>query len=316
MTVKNSTPQPSAAGYPRPLPGCDYLYLNENIELRSMKMQTVQPSKTSFAIEPDSSFELEFHLAGYGECEMIYSQYRKETLKGRPGVVFLSYNPEVNCCVSLPSQPRFKTVNLYYKPVLIRTLFDGKIRGLPEEMQALVNGEKTAPFNISRSITGPAYQALQQLFFCPYQGELATLYRENKALELLFLQFGELTNAASLQIMSRFSRPAMMNALYEARDILKKELENPPGISQLARRVGICETYLKQGFREVFGTTVHGCLMDFRLDQAQELLARQQEADLSRIACRLGFYDAAHFSRHFKKRFGVSPGVYAGRYRK
>lgn len=230
MTVVNSTPQPSAvAGYLRPLSGCDYLYLNENIELGSMKMQTVQPSKMSFAIEPDSPFELEYHLAGYGECEMIYSQYRKETLQGRPGVVFLSYNPEVNCCVSLPSQSQFETVNLYYKPVLIHTLFEGKIPGLPEGIQALVNGEKTDPFNISRPITGPVYQTLQQLLFCPYQEKLGDLYRENKALELLLLQFGELTDAPSLQAGQLF-RPAMVDALYQARDILRKELENPPGI--------------------------------------------------------------------------------------
>jgi AraC-like DNA-binding protein len=48
--------------------------------------------------------------------------------------------------------------------------------------------------------------------------------------------------------------------------------------------------------------------MSLRLERARRLL-EQPDAALSDIALRSGFADQAHFTRFFKREFGVTPGV-------
>ena len=56
----------------------------------------------------------------------------------------------------------------------------------------------------------------------------------------------------------------------------------------------------------VFGETPHKWIMRKRLVKAHELLM-QGEGTASDIYMQVGFEDLAHFSRAFKKQFGVPP---------
>jgi AraC-like DNA-binding protein len=45
-----------------------------------------------------------------------------------------------------------------------------------------------------------------------------------------------------------------------------------------------------------------------RIDRAKQLLRDQEELTLAQVAARVGFWDQGHFTRHFKRRVGVTPG--------
>ena len=47
-----------------------------------------------------------------------------------------------------------------------------------------------------------------------------------------------------------------------------------------------------------------------RLDKAKAWLSKG--ADLADVAVNVGFADQAHFTRHFKKTFGMTPGHWKG----
>jgi AraC-like DNA-binding protein len=280
--------------------------LNGETELLFIDEQPKRRMQTVFAMG-EAPFQLSFHLLGHGEGELVHTHRRMEKVPVRTGLVLLSYNPGVTCTATLPAQNRFKAVNLYLKPTRLQSLFADKVKGLPREIHALVHGKATEPFNLVRPIAVSCRRILEQILACPYQGSLGDMYMETKVLELLISQFGEL--AAEPRQQPRLC-PARARAVHAARDILRDNLENPPAVTELARRVGICETYLKQGFREAFGLSIHRYLTLCRLETAREMLCRK-EANVSDIACRLGFCDAAHFVRHFKAHFGVPPGVFA-----
>ncbi|MFE6076651.1 hypothetical protein ACFVQB_19470 [Paenibacillus sp. NPDC057886] len=53
---------------------------------------------------------------------------------------------------------------------------------------------------------------------------------------------------------------------------MQKRMEPPPSLLELSRLVGISDSKLKSGFKELFGTTVFGYLKEKRLDKARELL--------------------------------------------
>lgn len=77
----------------------------------------------------------------------------------------------------------------------------------------------------------------------------------------------------------------------------------------LALEQGISRRRLDELFVNVVGTPVAACIADRRLVRAAQLLRDPAylELGVSRIAARVGFHDASHFSRVFKGRFGATP---------
>ena len=57
------------------------------------------------------------------------------------------------------------------------------------------------------------------------------------------------------------------------------------------------------------GTT----LRRLRLEQARRSLARDPDCTLADAALQAGFADQSHFTRHFRRLFGVTPGAYRRR---
>ena len=80
-------------------------------------------------------------------------------------------------------------------------------------------------------------------------------------------------------------------------------------ISELARRSSLSVSQFERRFRKVFEQTPARFLIRYRLTRASQALVNS-EATISEIAHNVGFYDHSHFSREFKKLFGMSPGHY------
>jgi AraC family transcriptional regulator, transcriptional activator of the genes for pyochelin and ferripyochelin receptors len=97
-----------------------------------------------------------------------------------------------------------------------------------------------------------------------------------------------------------------LDRLYQAREILLQDLENPPSLLDLAKQVGLNDYKLKAGFRRVFGTTVFGYLHEQRMTQAHDLLT-SSDLPVTEIANQVGYTSLSAFSTAFKKFFGIRP---------
>ena len=78
-------------------------------------------------------------------------------------------------------------------------------------------------------------------------------------------------------------------------------------IDVLAREAGLSPAHFARAFKESVGRAPHQHLLSLRLDRARRLLDAP-DAALSDVALQTGFADQAHFTRFFKRRFGVTPG--------
>lgn len=63
-----------------------------------------------------------------------------------------------------------------------------------------------------------------------------------------------------------------------------------------------------RAFREAFGVTFREYVMRMRLTEAARLLENPQ-VPVTQVACAVGFNDMSHFSRLFKREFGVAPSA-------
>ncbi len=245
--------------------------------------------------------------------EISHGLLRKNVVEIDPGVAVLSYCPETKCTTMAPENEVIRVLHIYMSIETLRSLFPSESISLPKPLLPLMesadneNQHNGKPFHICSPISPRAYMALQQLFTCPFQGDIKRLYMEAKAMELVALQMETMTR--NLCKESSPLKKQDIERIHAARDILLKNIDHLPTLAELARKVGLNQTKLKKGFREVFHTTVVGCANQYRLDQSCKIL-EQGELTVSEVAYQLGFYDPTHFIRHFKARFGVTPGAW------
>ena len=77
-------------------------------------------------------------------------------------------------------------------------------------------------------------------------------------------------------------------------------------LEQLADTLYVSPTYLSKVFKESTGMSPINYLIQVRLKHAKELLANEQ-LTIREISQAVGYQDAYHFSKLFKKYYGVSP---------
>ncbi len=74
----------------------------------------------------------------------------------------------------------------------------------------------------------------------------------------------------------------------------------------LANVAGVSAGYFSRLFRNSLGVAPHQYLLKRRLDRARNLLQNNRQS-IAEIASVTGFSDQSHLTRHFKRRFGVTP---------
>ena len=159
-------------------------------------------------------------------------------------------------------------------------------------------------FNVGR-ITPQMKTVIQQISQHPYRNAIARMYLEGKVLELLAMQFTQLTELKPNTFKTTLKRKSI-DRIYQARKILATRLENPPLISELARTVRLSESTLRRGFQELFNTTVVGYMTTLRMEKA-ELLLREGKLSIGEVANLLGYSNLSYFSAAFKRQFGITP---------
>jgi len=155
-------------------------------------------------------------------------------------------------------------------------------------------------------IVTPAIRSIaQQMWNAPYRGELKRLYLQAKVMELLVIYLDLIADQPK-QTPGSGLKPETIDRLHQAKEILTRQLANPPSLSELAQQVGVSDRTLQRGFREVFDTTVFGYLHTLRMEKAEQLL-RNRQMRVSEVAHAVGYSHLGHFTEAFKRRFGITP---------
>lgn len=93
--------------------------------------------------------------------------------------------------------------------------------------------------------------------------------------------------------------------ILRARDILLQQYHQPLSIAYLCGVVGSNEFKLKQGFRELFGTSPYRMLSDIRMEKAWALL--ETGLHVSTVAYKVGYQHLSSFSKAFERHYGRTP---------
>jgi len=81
------------------------------------------------------------------------------------------------------------------------------------------------------------------------------------------------------------------------------------GAADFASVAGLSPYHFMRCFRAATGVTLHGFVVQLRIQEARRMLARGVPA--ADVAQAVGFADQSHLIRHFRAALGVTPGQYA-----
>lgn len=102
-------------------------------------------------------------------------------------------------------------------------------------------------------------------------------------------------------------------AVLRAVSLMRSRLAESISLDELAKAAALSPFHFARQFKAATGHPPHDYHIRLRVDRAQELLRTHGRAwSLAAIAMECGFVDQSHFSRHFKRVVGVTPGDYLG----
>lgn len=276
------------------------------IEIREgVLQQTLRIEQTHEPVFPLTS---KFFLSGSAKVETPGIKEIQSSYVERKGFNYLYHLPDLEEVEEWQGGEVIRLVMIYANTDYFHFLRDDQ--ALPNPLRNVFQDQNSQQrFHQSLGpISLTMEQLLQQLVNCPYTGATQALYLESKALELLTLQLE--TWKQQHQNGPRCSlRQDDIERLYQARELLIQQSENPPLLIELAHQVGLNDRKLKQGFRQLFGTTVFGYLQDYRMSQAKQLLEDSSKS-IAAVATTVGYRNPEAFSTAFRRRFAVSPKAY------
>ena len=78
-------------------------------------------------------------------------------------------------------------------------------------------------------------------------------------------------------------------------------------LDQIAENMYLSPFYISKIFKSETGDTPIRHLINIRLEKAKGLLESGNTGNIQEVAASVGYDDAYHFSKLFKKRYGISP---------
>lgn len=144
-----------------------------------------------------------------------------------------------------------------------------------------------------------------------YLSEMKYEVQSQLSLGLLYMAFEYIDRQGEplLSNPDQVIESEMLNKMIQVQNKVIEHLDDKPNIESLSREFLLTTTELEHHFQIIFGQTISVYYQKHRIHRGRDLLV-SKEMNAKEIAYHLGYSDLPHFSRTFKKEFGLSPRAY------
>jgi AraC family transcriptional regulator, transcriptional activator of the genes for pyochelin and ferripyochelin receptors len=241
------------------------------------------------------------HFGLSGDYDFKYKQLNSEfSFTGHHNNIMYSDGIEIE--VTNKSK-RIETFGINFNTESFVNIAQNSTDSLRRFSEKIMNKESAILSDQWRPNNFKIQSVINEILNCSYTRELKKLFLLSKSIELLVLQ-AELYNE---KVEYNFIKSNIdKQKLFEAKEVLALRIHNPPTIIELSKLVNLNEYKLKKGFKELFGTTVFGYIHRTRMIAAKRLLLGTEKS-AKEVAYETGYSSPQHFSKAFKKEFGIAP---------
>lgn len=194
---------------------------------------------------------------------------------------------------------------LFCRGEFLRDSLGVEIDEMPKPLRSFLRGESYDLYTRALPLTPMMSHALSTLLDSRMTGALRNVQAEGQCLDLVSQVLDVLRRSGEREYGPRLSaRDA--ESIRHAREILERDYASPPSLQELARRVGINQNKLNQGFRALFGITAGDFVTETRMKHAHRLL-QDGNLQVAQVAYAVGYEFPGNFTTAFKRYFGVPP---------
>jgi AraC-like DNA-binding protein len=200
-------------------------------------------------------------------------------------------------------------VLIQMEPDLFYSFMEDDFDHIPLALRKFAERTEKKAFRVADIITPSMQTSLHQILSCPYHGLTRQLFLESKAMELMAYKLEQFESEPAKTKIHPVLKSNDVERIHYARDLLIRDIENPPDLVELARMAGLSRSKLHHNFCAVYGITPFDYLRNRRLEKARISL-NEGNMDVTEISYSVGYSSLSHFARVFKQYFGMPPSNY------
>ena len=227
----------------------------------------------------------------------------------RKGDVCIYRNDDISTSMSYQRNVSFRFKSLQMKTArfqeLLRMNFnEEEIRKIEDMVYSRVETIRISP---------DMYRILSEIDSADRYAEFKSVILEAKMIELVALVLlGIMHSKEQERSGMPFIDPKDMKALEKIREKIQFSPSNAYEAPAVAESLSMSVSKLNRIFREIYGTSLHAYVLDMRLEYAAELLLSGKE-NVTEAAIQSGYSNMSHFTKAFKKKFGMTPSAFRER---
>lgn len=258
--------------------------------------------KNIFYDKLDASF-IQFHFCISGSITFNYNK-GAYNLKLDEGKFLTLYNPEKHLTIDASAAKNSKVISVLIPIVEFHKLFSSSSSDIPFFENKSLNQKHYSENLISNSIL----IVLNQIIKNDMDNSTRSLLYKAKIYELFSLIFKK-TKEIDLDQCPFLNNDENLKKIAKAKDVILKDIKNPPSLIELSKTIDLSLKNLKKGFKEIYGKPVYKYLFDFKMERAKQLLSNGN-LNVNEVSYDLGYSSSSHFIAAFKKKYGITPRTY------
>jgi AraC-like DNA-binding protein len=262
-------------------------------------------------------FNEDIHYTGWGNAPLLEMQFNlspktilyKNTVSANElippmtgNIIFDAENAKSE--ISFHKHINYQTFDIHL-PLRMLLQFQGECAVIDHFLELVIHQKSSLFSNHPIAINPQIWSLIQDIKQCRYTGLTRRIYLEGKVYELIALSYDSMLHTAKETIrLSDYDR----DCIYRAEELIRSKLDHPFTIPELSAQVGINQTKLKYGFKQLFGRGVFEYMQQLRMEQARNLLLNTDKP-VYNISLLCGYNSMSNFSTAFKRCFGYPPSV-------
>ena len=246
---------------------------------------------------------IQFHFCIKGLSKFVFNEgtYTLDILEENS---LLLYNPQKDLPINLEINPHSWVVSVLISIKKFHSLFSQEA----DYISFLNDDNKEKKYYKDGEISPSMAIVLNQLINYNLNQSIKHLYFKGKAYEILSLYFNrnEDTNIEQCPFLVDETN---VTKLRKAKDIIISKMAEPLSLQELADEVGLSLKKLKEGFKQIYGDTVFGFLVEHKMEFARKML-EAGDSNVNEVGLKVGYSTSSHFIAAFKKKYGTTPKKY------
>ena len=246
---------------------------------------------------------IQFHFCLKGTSKFLFNQGSYVFNVENENSILL-YNPNKELPIDLLLDSNSQVLSILISIKKFHSLFSDE-----SDQISFLNNDNIGNKLYKEKQIGPMIAIiLNQMYQQSLNLSMYKLYLRGKVFELMSLYFNK-DKEMDIEQCPFLADDNNIKKIKKAKEIIISRMIEPPTLVQLAKEVDISLKKLKQGFKQVYGTSVFSFLIDYKMQVSKRLLS-SGEYNVNEVALKVGYSTATHFINAFKKKFGTTPKKY------